>query len=147
MGQTLTKFLQTKMVPSLGKWAIVLAGIVAGQFVLYGPSLVGEKILLPLDLLSIENVYLPASEALNIIPHDPILADLALVWEPARQFAISELHAGRLPMWNPYQFAGCPVSWPKFSPFLLLECTTASPVILAWTQLLVAALAGFGAYA
>ena len=37
--------------------------------------------------------------------------------EPARRFAAAELHAGRLPMWNPYNFAGVPFIWPKFSPF------------------------------
>ena len=33
------------------KLLIILAGIVFGQAILYGPSLMGEKILLPLDLL------------------------------------------------------------------------------------------------
>jgi hypothetical protein len=147
MGEAFAKFFQIGMIHSMGKWTVVLAGIVAGQFFLYGPSLVGKKVLLPLDLLAVQNVYLPAAEVANITPHDPIIADLALQWEPSRQFALAEFHAGRLPMWNPYQFAGCPVSWPKFSPFLLLECTTASPVILAWTQLFIAIIAGFGAYA
>ena len=31
---------------------IVFAGIIFGQAVLYGPSLIGKKILLPLDLLA-----------------------------------------------------------------------------------------------
>ena len=126
---------------------IVLAGIVAGQFILYGPSLIGQKVLLPLDLLSVKNVYLPRTpEIAKIVPQDKFLSDLVLQWEPARQFAISEFHAGRLPMWTPYQFAGAPVVWPKFSPFMLLECCAASPVILAWTQLVAAIVAGFGAY-
>ena len=129
-----------------GKWAIVLTGIIIGQFILYGPSLVGKKILLPLDLLAVKNVYLPMPAAAGITPHDPMQADLALQWEPARQFAIAEFQAGCWPMWNPCQFAGCPVSWPKFSPFFLLECITPSPVILAWTQLVAAIIAGVGAY-
>ncbi|MGO9585542.1 MAG: hypothetical protein ACLP2Y_05035 [Limisphaerales bacterium] len=36
--------------------------------------------------------------------------------------------------------------WPKFSPFLLFECLTKSPVILAWTQLFTALVAGLGMY-
>lgn len=127
---------------------IVLAGIVAGQFILYGPSLVGQKVLLPLDLLAVENVYLPMTpEVATIIPHDRILADLVLAFEPARQFAIAEFRAGRLPQWTPYQYAGAPAAiWPKFSPFLLLECCMRSPLILAWTQLFAAVIAGFGVY-
>ncbi len=34
--------------------------------------------------------------------------------------------------------------WPKYSPFLLLECCTKSPVILAWAQLFAALVAGTG---
>ena len=148
MGRQFAKYMQVKGIRPIGRWMIVLAGIILGQFILYGPSLLGKKILLPLDLLAVENVYLPMPEAAKITPSDPIVSDMVLQWEPARQFAITEFHAGRLPMWNPYQFAGCPpVSWPKFSPFLLLECVTASPIILAWTQLLAAIIAGFGAYA
>ena len=49
-------------------------------------------------------------------------------------------------MWTPYNFAGAPFIWPKFSPFLLLQSCTASPVILAWGQLLAAIVAGLGAY-
>ena len=129
------------------KWMIVLAGIVAGQFILYAPSLIGQKVLLPLDLLGLKNAYLPRTpEIVEMVPQDPMLVDLVFQWEPARQFAISEFRAGRLPMWTPYQYAGAPVVWPKFSPFILLECCTASPIILAWTQLVAAIIAGFGAY-
>ena len=58
----------------------------------------------------------------------------------------AELHAGRLPSWLPYQYAGVPPVWPRFSPFILLSCLTASPVILAWAQLAAALVAGVGAY-
>jgi hypothetical protein len=125
------------------RMAILFAGIVVAQFILYGPSLVGKKILLPLDTLALPRVYQPAGAQ---TPHDIIPVDLVEQWEPARQFAISEFHAGRLPMWNPNQFAGSPVVWPKFSPFLLFECLTKSPVILAWAQLLAAIVGGLGIY-
>lgn len=35
----------------LVRLTIVLLGILIGQFILYGPSLMGRKILLPLDIL------------------------------------------------------------------------------------------------
>jgi hypothetical protein len=49
-------------------------------------------------------------------------------------------------MWAPYHFAGAPFTWPKFSPFLALQCCTASPVVLAWAQLVAAIVGGLGAY-
>ena len=77
---------------------------------------------------------------------NPSRSDMIEVSEPARRFAAAELHAGRLPMWTPYNFAGAPFIWPKFSPFLALQCSTESPVVLAWSQLLAAIVAGLGTY-
>jgi hypothetical protein len=126
---------------------ILLAGIVLGQVVLYGPSLAGRKILLPLDILAEPGTYLPRTpEVAKIVPQNTYLTDLLYLCEPARRFAVSEYQAGRLPMWAPYHFAGVPFIWPKFSPFLALQCITASPVVLAWTELLAAIVAGLGAY-
>jgi hypothetical protein len=126
---------------------ILLAGIVLGQVVLYGPSLAGRKVLLPLDILAQPGTYLPRTpEVAKIVPQNTYLTDLLYLCEPARRFAVSELQAGRLPMWAPYHFAGVPFIWPKFSPFLALQCLTASPVVLAWTQLLAAIVASLGAY-
>src|ERR1035437_4465279 len=123
----------------LGRLLIVLAGIIAGQAILYGPSLAGQKILLPLDILAAPNVYLPRTPGVEkIVPHDRVLVDLDFQFEQERRFAGSEIHAGRFPLWAPYQYAGVSFVWPKYSPFLLLECCTASPVILAWAQLLMA---------
>src|SRR5271169_4983549 len=118
---------------------LVLAGIVLGQAVLYGPSLAGNKILLPLDILAQAGVYIPqTAKTVGLAPHDMILSDLVYVSEPARRFAFSEIHQGRFPWWAPYQYGGVPFVWPKFSPFLFLECLVKSPVILAWVQLLAA---------
>ena len=126
---------------------ILLAGIVLGQVVLYGPSLAGRKVLLPLDILAQPGTYLPRTpEVAKIVPQNTYLTDLLYLCEPARRFAASEFQAGRLPMWAPYHFAGVPFIWPKFSPFLALECVTASPVVLAWVQLLAAMVVGLGAY-
>jgi len=43
------------------KLLVVGAGIVLGQAILYGPSLIGEKILLPLDLLTLPGYYIPST--------------------------------------------------------------------------------------
>ena len=131
----------------LARLLIVLAGIILGQAILYGPSLAGRKILLPLDILAEPTYYLPHTpEVAKIELHNVARTDLIDVNEPARRFAAAELHAGRLPMWTPYNFAGAPFIWPKFSPFLALQCLTASPVVLAWSQLLAAIVTGLGAY-
>jgi hypothetical protein len=133
-----------------GKFAksiIVVAGIVLGQAVLYGPSLIGQKILLPLDILAYPNVYLPQTPATaGIVPHNIVLSDLVYQFEPDRHYANSELYHGRFPLWAPYQYGGVPFVWPKFSPFLFLESCIRSPVILAWTQLLAALVAGTGMF-
>jgi hypothetical protein len=129
------------------KLLIVSVGIVLGQAILYGPSLIGGKILLPLDILAQPGVYMPPTpETAKIVPHNIVLSDLVVLFEPARQFAISEIHQGRFPLWAPYQYGGVPFVWPKYSLFLLLECCTKSPVILAWTQLFAALVAGIGMY-
>src|SRR5438132_14416870 len=108
---------------------IVFSGIILSQAVLYAPSLLGKKILLPLDILAQPKFYLPRTpETASIRPQNPYLLDPVCYFEPARRFAISEYHAGRLPMWTPGQYAGAPFIWPKFSPFLALQCSSESPV-------------------
>jgi hypothetical protein len=126
---------------------IVFAGIIFGQAVLYGPSLIGEKVLLPLDMLAQPSIYIPQTpETAKIVPHDKILTDLVFQFEPARQFAVSEIRQGRFPFWAPYHFGGVPFIWPKYSLFYLLEYCARSPVILAWAQLFAALVAGIGMY-
>jgi hypothetical protein len=125
----------------------VVVGIVAGQAILYGPSLVGARILLPLDVLAENLVYVPRTPdvAKNVL-HDRTLTDLAFYYEPARQFAIAELRAGRLPFWSPFEFGGVGCYRWTLSPPWLLGYLIESPVVLAWIQLLTALLAGGGAY-
>jgi hypothetical protein len=126
---------------------IVLAGIALGQVILYGPSLAGRKILLPLDILAQPLAYISRTpETESIQARNTYLVDLVFAFEPMRRFAASEFRAGRLPMWAPYHFGGAPFIWPKFSPFLALQCLTESPLVLAWTQLLASMIAGVGSY-
>jgi hypothetical protein len=127
---------------------VVIAGLVAAQVVLYGPSLAGRKVLLPLDLLALKGVYLPETrEYADVQPFDDVLVDQVLLFESERQFVAREYRAGRLPLWNPSIYLGAPfVVWDKYSPFTLLHCLFPSPVTLAWLQLLKSLIAGVGAY-
>jgi len=126
---------------------IVLAGIVLGQAALYGPSLAGRKILLPLDILAAPSHYVPVNlESPPPPPHNLQFVDLVFLAEPSRLYLGSELRAGRFPLWNPYQFAGVPDILPKFSPFVLLGALVASPKVLPWIELLKAMVGGLGAY-
>ena len=131
----------------LPRLLIVAAGIILGQSLMYGPCLIGKKILLPLDTLTKPGGFIPrTSEIAKVQEWDRMLSDRVYAFEPARRFAARELHAGRLPLWNPYYFAGAPFMWPIFSPFALLQCSTESPAILAWAELVTALVAGFGMY-
>lgn len=65
-----------RRIPRWGRIAIVVAGIILGQVVLYGPSLVGIRALLPLDILTMPQVYLPRTpQTRGVVPHNPILSD------------------------------------------------------------------------
>ena len=80
-----------------------------------------------------------------MVPHNRILSDLVLVLETQRQFAASELRAGRLPLWNPHNFTGSPAVG-FHSPFDLIYYALPVPILLAWLQLLKSLVAGLGAY-
>jgi len=130
-----------------GGSVLVLAGLVLGQVILYGPSLLGNRILLPLDILAEPTVYLPRTpETEGVVPHDAILSDLVFYYEPARQFAVSEIRSGRLPLWSPYRYAGAACYRWSLSPPCLPGYFIASPRVLAWIQVLIALVAGSGAY-
>jgi hypothetical protein len=130
----------------LGALLLVIFGIVFCQSILYGPSLVGTKILLPLDILSSPKVYTPSSAAtFPPVIQNSFLSDL-VYGEPFREFCVSELKAGRPLLWNPYQFGGTMAIVPQYSPFWFLLLVTKSPIAYAYTQLLVALVAGIGAY-
>ena len=125
----------------------LIVGIALGQFLLYGPSLAGQKVLLPLDVLLGKQCYAPQKDpARNIVAQDSSVSDKVVYFEPSRLFAASELRAGRLPLWDTFHFAGAPSIRPILSPFLWFQYFTLSPVVLAWSQFLVALVAGCGAY-
>ena len=64
------------------------------------------------------------------------MSDPILQLEPAEQFAAREVRSGRVPLWDPNQYAGVPYRWPRFSPFFALRYVFTSPVAIAWRQLL-----------
>ena len=126
---------------------MVAAGIVVGQAILYGPSLLGRTILLPIDLLAGSNMYVPSSIGTKeIVPHNCVRTDLVLEFEPLRRFTTEEMAAGRWAVWTPYQYAGTPMPYGTYSPMWLLRSCVQSPVVIAWVQLLIALSIGFGAY-
>ena len=130
-----------------GGIAIAVLGILVGQAIVYGPSLIGKKILLPLDLLAMPGSYLPLTgHYKDIVPHNVTQSDLVLGIEPARQALNSELLAGRAPLWSPFLFTGTPGFRMGLSPAWLPAYLIASPVVLAWTQVLVALIAGLGMF-
>ncbi len=124
------------------------AAIALGQALLYGPSLLGRRILLPLDQLGEPQTWLPDTpEWRGVRARDPLHSDPVLSLEPWRRHAAAELRAGRLPLWNPYSFAGSPFAvFGKYSPFALLSYAFPDPRGLAWRELLEALVAGTGAF-
>lgn len=126
---------------------LLTLAIAIAQAVLYGSSLIGSTLMLPLGTLAQSPIYYPSDVTTETIRvHDYGLTDLIFFMEPERQFVVSELRAGRLPLWTPYRFGGAPC-WPLgLSPPWWPAYLIRSPVVLAWTQMLVAQVAGVGAY-
>jgi hypothetical protein len=131
-----------------GQLLVVAAGIVVGQMFLYGSSLLGQKILLPIDQLSSPGMYTPNPNGTKpCFPHNHMRSDLILVYEPLRHYMAEEMTAGRWPLWTPDQYGGTPMPFGKYSPMWVLRASVRSPVVVAWLQLLVSLSIGFGTYA
>ena len=132
--------------------AILLAGLLACQFAVLGSSLWGATYLLPLDILGEGTNYLPRPTGPGPRPEakDPLRSDLVDAIEPWRRFVVDEVRAGRLPLWNPYNYCGHPLLAANqpgvFSPYRLLDYAWPSPVAVAWSAVLRALVAGVGAY-
>jgi hypothetical protein len=127
---------------------LLLFGLVLPQILLYGPSLMGRKVLLPLETLTKKGIYLPtAANAEKLVPSDFLLSDEVTFGEPSLEYAAKEVRAGRIPYWNPQNFAGVPFArFPKYSPSFWLFCLWPHPITLAFEQLLKSVIAGLGAY-
>lgn len=126
---------------------ILVAGVVVTHLILFAPSLLGWKVLLPLDQLSFYHVYLPPDPAYkDVHPTNRALSDQVLQFELQRRFAAAEIRAGRVPLWNPYHFCGAPFAFPTFSPFILPYYLFPYPITEAWSHVLAAVVAAAGAY-
>lgn len=127
---------------------ILLVGLVIPQAILFGPSMLGLKVLLPLDLLAMETVYLPSeSPFADIVPENFVLSDQIFTLEFSRRFVAREYRAGHLPLWSPNSYSGAPFTgFAKYSPFNAIYFLFPSPYTLVWIQLVKALVAGTGAY-
>lgn len=135
----------------IARASILLGGLIATQFVLYGPSLLGWKILLPLETLTYKRLYLPDTlEWEQVQSRHPAFSDEVLSIEFRRRFAASEVRAGRVPLWNPYNYCGAPFlaanNTAVFSPFSVPNYFFPGTTTIAWVQLLKALVSGVGAY-
>ncbi len=137
------------------RWCLLILGILAPQVWMISGSLTGEKVMLPLDsFVSYYPAFYPeaSQEERQAVgpPRWPNGVDAILFNEPFRRYAVGELHAGRLPTWNPYNYAGAPFigngQSAVFSPYRLIEYLSMDPVVLAWSQLAKALVAGLGMY-
>jgi hypothetical protein len=126
---------------------VLLAGLLLPYTFIHVRALVGTTVPLPLDLLALPAFYLPQSEQYaRVVPQDPTLSDLILIYPFSREFAARELRQGRLPLWDPSNFCGAPFCWMIFSPFELPYHLFPTPQTLIWTQLLQNVVFGLGVY-
>jgi hypothetical protein len=127
---------------------IVFAGVILPQVVMYGPSLTGWRILLPLD--TVAEALPPAADWKSPREVDYTLSDQTYVYEPWRRFAVDEVRAGRWPLWNPYIYCGAPFIAANqsavFSPLRAMDYLFPGTTVLAWSQLVKSLLAGVGAF-
>ncbi|HYN20801.1 MAG TPA: YfhO family protein [Thermoanaerobaculia bacterium] len=128
-------------------------GLAWGALALAGMALLAPALAIPSGIPS------PAASLAEVPPWEgtgspadgnPVLRDVTFQIQPWQLFARGELRAGRLPFWNPHQFAGAPF-WsngqtaPLF-PLHLLFATLPLQlgfVLLPWLRLLIA---GCGAW-
>jgi hypothetical protein len=117
-------------------------------FLLFAPALLPGRALTPVDQLF---VVAPWSAMAPAPPRpNPALADVSQVFHPWTLYTAREVRAGRLPLWNPYAYAGVPfLSNPQTALFFPLTWLTwVLPPALALTlpQVLKVAVAGPAMY-
>jgi hypothetical protein len=117
-------------------------------FLLFAPALLPGRALTPVDQLFLVAPWTagaPAAPQAN-----PALADVSQVFHPWTLYGAREIRAGRLPLWNPYAYAGVPfLSNPQTAVFFPLTWLSwALPPTLALTlpQVLKLAVAGPAMY-
>lgn len=114
---------------------------------LLAPATLGGRVLVPADLLRGLSPW-SAAHAPDTLPlWDPLLYDSVGQFHPWRQFAAENLRAGRVPLWNPYQFCGTPFvansQSAVFYPPNLLYAVLSPDRAVGWSAALHLALAGW----
>lgn len=90
--------------PGAVAWGVVGLSVT----VLFGPALLlPDGIPSPAASLA-DHAPWSAAEELDGLAGNPVLGDVTYQIEPWLLFSRRELRAGRLPLWNPHQFAGTP---------------------------------------
>lgn len=130
---------------------ILLALILVPQFILFGPSIVGARVLLPLDILQQPPIYAPYDfNAPPPRPVDMVLSDLVYELEPERVYCVEAVRSGRIPLWSPLNYCGTPFLAANhssvFYPLRVIDYLWPGPISIAWVQLVKGLLAGIGAY-
>jgi hypothetical protein len=128
----------------------VLCALLLAPTLLVGPALLAKRALLPADLLVQFEPWRSRVAAPPDAHWDALVWDGIAQYYPWRAFAAECLRAGRLPLWNPYQFCGTPflangqsaVLYPLNLLFWLLPTTAA----FGWSAWLHLVLAGWFSY-
>ena len=117
-------------------------------FLLWAPALWPGRVLTPVDQLFLVapwSAVAPARPQAN-----PALADVSQVFHPWTLYTAREIRGGRLPLWNPYAYAGAPfLSNPQtalFFPLTWLTWALPSTLALTLPQVLKVAVAGPAMY-
>jgi len=117
-------------------------------FLLFAPALLPGRALSPVDQLFL---VAPWSAVAPAPPRpNPALADVSQVFHPWTVYTAREIRAGRLPLWNPYAYAGVPfLSNPQtalFFPLTWLTWVLPAALGLTLPQVLKVAVAGPAMY-
>lgn len=113
-------------------------------FLLFAPALLPGRVLTPVDQLFL---VAPWSAVAPAPPKpNPALADVSQVFHPWTLYTAREIRGGRLPLWNPYAYAGAPfLSNPQtamFFPLTWLSWALPETLALTLPQILKVAAAG-----
>lgn len=88
---------------------LVLVGLFVLPLILFWPVTVGGKTLLPADVPFQYTPWRAVADQFGVaVPQNQLLADLILENYAWKRFILESLHAGEIPLWNPYLFAGAP---------------------------------------
>jgi hypothetical protein len=128
------------------RFALVLAALVVGFF---HESLLGQKVLSPADVLFVSASFREVKGP-DYEPYNRLLMDPVLQFQPWLEFNRSEIHAGRLPLWNPYAGCGAPHlangQSAVFDPFHAIAYLGRLPDAYGWMAALRLWVAGLGMF-